>query len=116
MNICGTYFGEITSISRYPSLSQALAEALVDLIRFIEGADDGEMDADDAVKALEGVSAVAVGMSDSQRAEFLEVLGVIATAEAASGRREFLGDVLRRFWARGSGLVRPIMNVGRVLS
>ncbi|MFF2329579.1 MULTISPECIES: hypothetical protein [unclassified Streptomyces] len=39
----------------YSSLSHGLAEALVDVLWFIEGSEDEQMDPDDAVKVLEGV-------------------------------------------------------------
>ncbi|MEU6198356.1 hypothetical protein [Streptomyces sp. NPDC047061] len=40
----------------YPSLTRALAEALVDALWFVEGSEDEQMDPDDAVKVLEGVA------------------------------------------------------------
>lgn len=42
--------------SSYPSLTHALAEALVDVLWFIDGCEDEQMDPDDAVKVLEGVA------------------------------------------------------------
>lgn len=38
----------------YPHLTRALAEALVDVLWFIDGSDDEQMDPGDAVKVLEG--------------------------------------------------------------
>ena len=43
-------------MSVYPSLTRALAEALVDVLWFVEGCEDEQMDPDDAVKVLEGVA------------------------------------------------------------
>lgn len=77
-------------MSQYPSLSRALAEALVDLAWFVESADDDHMDQDDVVKALEGVGAVVDRLSDSQRGEFLQVIEAMTEAETDPGRREFL--------------------------
>jgi hypothetical protein len=77
-------------MSQYPSLTQALTEALVDLVWFIEGADDDHMDPDDAVKALEGVAVVVDRMSDGQRAELQELIETLAAAETDHRRREFL--------------------------
>jgi hypothetical protein len=79
-------------MSQYPSLTHALAEALVDLARFVESSDDEQLDQDDAVRALEGVAAVADRMSDAQRAELRQVVEAMAAAETDPGRREFLEE------------------------
>ncbi|MFD8396293.1 hypothetical protein ACFV2N_45710 [Streptomyces sp. NPDC059680] len=39
-----------------PSLTRALAEALVDVLWFVDGCEDERMDPDDAVGVLEGVA------------------------------------------------------------
>ncbi|MEV5177213.1 hypothetical protein AB0L10_40570, partial [Streptomyces flaveolus] len=57
---------------------------------FIESADEEHMDQDDAVKALEGVAAVVDRMSDSQRAEFQQMIEEMTVVETDPGRREFL--------------------------
>ncbi|MFB7420240.1 hypothetical protein ACFC18_30815 [Streptomyces sp. NPDC056121] len=44
-----------------------MAEALVDVLRFIESCDDEQMDPDDAVKVLEGVGHLVGKLSSSQR-------------------------------------------------
>ncbi|MGC9499294.1 hypothetical protein [Streptomyces sp. WG7] len=75
---------------QYPSLTHALGEALVDLVWFVEGADDEYMDQDDAVKALEGVAAMVNRLSSSQRAEFQQVIEAMTEAETDPSRREFL--------------------------
>ncbi|MFI8459442.1 hypothetical protein [Kitasatospora sp. NPDC085464] len=77
-------------MSQYPSLTRALAEALVDLAWFVESADDEHMDQDDAVKVLEGVAAMVHRLSNSQRAEFQQVIEAMTKAESDSSRREFL--------------------------
>ncbi|MFI6063468.1 hypothetical protein [Streptomyces sp. NPDC051286] len=82
--------GGITVASEYSSLAYALTEALVDMTWFIDGADDEQMDLDDAVKALEGVAAVLKQLSSDQRRDLLDVLGEMAEAETDSARREFL--------------------------
>ncbi|MFE0631398.1 hypothetical protein ACFW3D_31125 [Streptomyces sp. NPDC058864] len=76
----------------YPSLTHALAEALVDLTWFVEDADDERMDQDDALKALDGVAAVVGCMTEGQRAEFLDLLGAMKAAERDPRRRAFLED------------------------
>ncbi|MEU4119072.1 hypothetical protein AB0F71_31840 [Kitasatospora sp. NPDC028055] len=77
-------------MSQYPSLTRALADALVDLTRFVESADDDLMDQDDAVKALEGVGAVVDRLSSTQRAKFQQVIDAMTEAETDPGCRKFL--------------------------
>ncbi|MFI5774904.1 hypothetical protein ACIA74_41960 [Streptomyces sp. NPDC051658] len=43
-------------MSVYSTLSQALTEALVDVLWFVEGSEDEQIDPDDAVKVREGVA------------------------------------------------------------
>ncbi len=74
----------------YSSLTRALADALVDIAWFIDGADDEQMDPDDAVKALEGIAATLGRLSHDQRGDLLDVLGAMAEAEGDAARREFL--------------------------
>ncbi|WP_018549302.1 hypothetical protein [Streptomyces sp. LaPpAH-108] len=76
----------------YPSLVHALAEVIVDLTWFIDGADDERMDQDDAVKALDGVAAVLDRLSAGQRGELLAVIEGMAAAETDPRRRAFLRD------------------------
>ncbi len=56
-------FWEPFVTSSYPSLTHALAEALVDVLWFIDGSEDEQMDPDDAVKVLEGVAHVVSTLS-----------------------------------------------------
>lgn len=74
----------------YSSLTYALAEALVDVLRFIEGSEDEQMDPDDAVKVLEGVAHLVSTLSGDQRSELIDLLGTMAEAESDPARREFL--------------------------
>lgn len=74
----------------YSSLTRALADALVDVVWFIDGTDEDQMDPDDAVKALEGVAATLGRLSHDQRRELVDVLGAMAGAEDDPARREFL--------------------------
>lgn len=74
----------------YSSLTHALAEALVDVLWFIEGSEDEQMDPDDAVKVLEGVAHLASKLSSDQRSELIDLLGTMAEAESDPARREFL--------------------------
>jgi hypothetical protein len=81
---------EIVSMPVYPSLTRALAEALVDVLWFVEGCEDEQMDPDDAVKVLEGVAHLVTQLSSDQRSEFIDLLGSMAAEEADPSRREFL--------------------------
>ncbi|WP_371800236.1 hypothetical protein OG963_42780 [Streptomyces sp. NBC_01707] len=77
-------------MSGYPSLTCALAEALVDVLWFVEGCEDEQMDPDDAVRVLEGVAALVSHLSVDQRSEFMDLLGSMASEEKDPSRREFL--------------------------
>ncbi|MCZ0991797.1 hypothetical protein [Streptomyces diastatochromogenes] len=75
----------------YPSLTRALAEALVDVLWFVEGCEDEQMDPDDAVK-VQGVAYVVTKLSPVQRDEFLDLLGTMAREESDPSRRAFLEE------------------------
>ncbi|MCX4597090.1 hypothetical protein OG819_47990 [Streptomyces sp. NBC_01549] len=77
-------------MSVYSSLTHALAEALVDVLWFIEGSEDDQMDPDDSVKVLEGVAHLVSKLSSDQRSELIDLLGAMAEAESDPARREFL--------------------------
>ncbi|MEV5666928.1 hypothetical protein [Streptomyces flaveolus] len=77
-------------MTSYPSLTRALGEALVDVLWFIEGSEDEQMDPDDAVKVLEGVAHRVTSLSDAQRQELVELVGEMAAAETDPARRAFL--------------------------
>ncbi|MFF1560811.1 hypothetical protein [Streptomyces sp. NPDC058279] len=81
--------------SSYPSLTRALAEALVDVLWFIDGSEDEQMDQDDAVKVMEGVAHVVSTLPSDQRQELIELVGEMAAAENNPARREFL-EAFRR--------------------
>lgn len=53
----------------YSSLTRAPAEALVDVLWFVDGCEDEQMDPDDAVKALEGVAHLVTQLSSDRRAD-----------------------------------------------
>ncbi len=74
----------------YSSLTHALAEALVDVLWFVESAEDEQMDPDDAVKVMEGVAHLVSKLSSDQRNELIELLETMAEAESYPARREFL--------------------------
>ncbi|MFE9137622.1 hypothetical protein [Streptomyces sp. NPDC007355] len=74
----------------YSSLTHALAAALVDVLWFIEGSEDEQMDQDDAVKVLEGVAHLVSELSSDQRSELIDLLRTMAEAESDPARREFL--------------------------
>ncbi|WP_217143868.1 hypothetical protein [Streptomyces sp. AC627_RSS907] len=78
--------------SSYPSLTHALAEALVDVLWFIDGSADEQMDPDDAVKVLEGVAHVVSTLSNDQQHELIALLGEMAAAETNPTRRKFLEE------------------------
>ncbi|PBC93724.1 hypothetical protein BX281_1574 [Streptomyces sp. Ag82_O1-15] len=76
----------------YPSFTRALAEALVDVLWFVEGCEDEQMDPDDAVKVLEGVAHVVSKLSREQQDEFLGLLATMAREESDPSRRAFLEE------------------------
>lgn len=84
----------------YPSLPRALTEAPVDVLRFVEGCDDEQMDQDAAVRMLEWAGHLMSRLSGDQRGEFLDLLGRMAEEEAEPARRAFL-----REFPEGFGLV-----------
>ena len=71
----------------YSSLTHALAEALVDVLWFIEGSEGEQMDPDDAAKGLEGVAHLVSQLSSDQRSEWTDLLGTMAEAESDPARR-----------------------------
>lgn len=86
--------------SSYPSVTRVLAEALVDVLWFIEGSEDEQMDQDDAIKVMEGVAHTLSTLPDDQRQELVALVGEMAAAETDSARREFLDE-----FPEGFGLV-----------
>ncbi len=84
----------------YPSLTHALAEALVGTLWFVEGSEDEQMDSDDAVKVPEGVAHLFSQLSGDQRQELMDLLSEMAEAESDPARREFLAG-----FPEGFGLV-----------
>ncbi len=76
--------------SSYPSLTRALAEALVDVLRFVDGSEEEQMDQDDAVRVMEGVAHVVSALTGGQRQELVRLIGEMAAAETGPDRREFL--------------------------
>ncbi|MEJ8640630.1 hypothetical protein WKI68_02590 [Streptomyces sp. MS1.HAVA.3] len=87
--------------STYPSLTRALAEALVDVLWFIDGSEDEQMDPDDAVKVLEGVGHVVSTLPNDQRQELIELVGEMAAGETNPFRREFLEEFPEGFGLNG---------------
>ncbi|MFJ3176368.1 hypothetical protein ACIPJK_37150 [Streptomyces roseus] len=67
-----------------------MAEALVDVLWFIEGCEDEQMDPDDAVKVLEGFAHMLSTLSADQQQELIELVGEMAASETDLARREFL--------------------------
>ncbi|WP_459740139.1 hypothetical protein [Streptomyces sp. E-15] len=89
---------EIVSMpGAYPSLTRALAEALVDVLWFVEGCEDEQMDPDDAVKVLEGVAHVVSKLSREQQDELLGLLATMAREESDPSRRAFLEEFPESF-------------------
>ncbi|MEV8455370.1 hypothetical protein AB0467_25955 [Streptomyces sp. NPDC052095] len=76
--------------SPYASLTHVLAEALVDVLWFVDGSTDEQMDQDDAVKVLEGVAHLVGTLPGNRRGELAELLRTMAATEPDPGRREFL--------------------------
>ncbi|MFE2599596.1 hypothetical protein ACFXCZ_24390 [Streptomyces sp. NPDC059396] len=85
----------------FPSLTPALAQALVDVLWFVEGCEDEQMDPDDAIKVLEGVVHLVTQLTSDQRSEFIDLLGSMAAEETDPSRREFLEG-----FPEGFGLVQ----------
>lgn len=81
----------------FPSLTHALAEALVDALWFIEGCEDEQMDPDDAVKVLDGVAYVFSTLPNDQQQELIALVGEMAAAETHPARREFLEEFPEAF-------------------
>ncbi|MFG2867565.1 hypothetical protein [Streptomyces sp. NPDC048338] len=77
-----------------------MAEALVDVLWFIDGSEDEQMDQDDAVKVMEGVAHVVNTLSRDQQQELIALLGEMAAAETNPARREFLEE-----FPEGFGLI-----------
>ena len=67
-----------------------LGGGLVDVLLFIEGSEDEQMDSDDAVKVLEGFAHLVRKLSSDQRSELIGLLGTMAEAESDPARRQFL--------------------------
>ncbi|WP_343308320.1 hypothetical protein [Streptomyces sp. SID5770] len=86
--------------SSYPFLTRALAEALADVLWFIDGSEDEQMDQNEAVKVMEGVAHVVSTLSSVQQQELIALLGEMAAAETSPARREFLEE-----FPEGFGLI-----------
>ncbi|MEU4654971.1 hypothetical protein AB0G32_13665 [Streptomyces sp. NPDC023723] len=100
--LCSPTCWEIVSMpGAYASLTRALAEALVDVLWFVEGCEDEQLDPDDDVKILEGVAHVVSKLSREQQEEFLGLLTTMAREEPDPSRRAFLEE-----FPDGFGLVR----------
>ncbi|MGI3225020.1 hypothetical protein ACRJ4B_14955 [Streptomyces sp. GTA36] len=84
----------------HPSLTHALAQALVDVLWFVEGCEDEQMDPDDAVKVLEGVAHLVTQLTSDQRCNFIDLLDSMAAEESDPSRREFL-----KCFPEGLGLI-----------
>lgn len=91
----------------YSSLTHVLAGALVDVLWFIEGSEDEQMDQDDAVKVMEGVAHLVGRLSSEQRSELLDLLGTMAESESDPARREFLEGFPESFGLLDDA-VRPV--------
>ncbi|WOX20305.1 hypothetical protein [Streptomyces solicathayae] len=83
---------EVLVTSSFPSLARALAEALVDVLWFIDGSEDEQMDQDDAVKVMEGVAHAVSTLHSDQRKELIELVSEMAAAESNLARRQFLEE------------------------
>ncbi|MFJ7265028.1 hypothetical protein ACIQV2_33305 [Streptomyces globosus] len=72
------------------SLTRGLAEALIEVLWFIDGCEDEQMDQDDAVKVMEGAAHMLGALPSGQRQELIDLVGEMADAERDPARREFL--------------------------
>ncbi|MET9735176.1 hypothetical protein ABZZ79_32435 [Streptomyces sp. NPDC006458] len=77
-----------------------MTEALVDVLWFIDGSQDEQMDQDDAVKVMEGVSRVVSTLPSDQQQELIGLVEELAAAESNPARREFLEE-----FPEGFGLI-----------
>lgn len=84
-------------MSSYPSLTRALAEALIDVLWFIDISEDEQMDPDDAVKVLEGVAHLVSTLPNDQRQELIALVTEITAAETNAARRDFLKEFPESF-------------------
>ncbi|MFF8265343.1 hypothetical protein [Streptomyces virginiae] len=91
----------------YSPLTHALAGALVDVLWFVEGSEDEQMDPDDAVKVMEGVAHLVSKLSSGQRNELIELLGTMADAESDPARRQFLEGFPDGFGLLEDGVCGP---------
>ncbi|MEU6425077.1 hypothetical protein ABZ860_04205 [Microbispora sp. NPDC046973] len=73
-------------------LVPVLAGLVVDVVWFLDGCEDDEVDLDSAVQMMESVSGVLQRLPQEQRDRFLKVLRDLAEAETDPGRREFLRE------------------------
>ncbi|MFE9846638.1 hypothetical protein [Streptomyces goshikiensis] len=67
-----------------------MAEALVDVLWFIDGSEDEQMDQDDAVKVMEGFAHVVSTLPEDQRQELIALVGEMSGDENDPARRDFL--------------------------
>ncbi|MEV4949763.1 hypothetical protein [Streptomyces sp. NPDC053755] len=58
---------ETAVTSSYPSPTRALAEAVADVLWFMEGSEDEQMDQDEAVEVTEGVARAVGTLPSDQR-------------------------------------------------
>ncbi|MET8567546.1 hypothetical protein [Streptomyces sp. NPDC004783] len=91
-------------MTSYSSLTRALAEVLVDVLCFIEGSVDEQLDQDDAVKVLEGLAHRVSSLPSDQRQELVELVGEMTAAETDPARRNFLEHSRK---ASDSSTMRP---------
>ncbi|WP_432106139.1 hypothetical protein [Streptomyces sp. bgisy091] len=91
---------ETVVTSSYPSLTRALAEALADVLWYVDGSEGEQMDQDDAVKVTEGVAHLVSALPSDQRQELIALLGEMAVTETNPARRAFLEE-----FPEGFGLV-----------
>ena len=90
--------------SSYPSPTRALAEAWVDVLWFIDGSEDEQMDPDDPVKVLEGVAHLVSTPSDDPQQELIALVSAMVATETNPARRTFLEEFPEAF---GSSPSRP---------
>ncbi|MER6678066.1 hypothetical protein [Streptomyces sp. NPDC000983] len=74
-----------------------MAEALADVLWFIDGTEDDQMDQDDAVKVTEGVAHVISTLPHDQRRELIQLVEAMAAAEPDPARRAFLEEFPENF-------------------
>ncbi|MFE7464324.1 hypothetical protein ACFU6R_09475 [Streptomyces sp. NPDC057499] len=78
-------------------MAHALAEALIDVLWFVDGSEDGQMDPDDAVEVMERAAHAVGALPKDQREQLVGMVGEMAAVEPDPARRVFLEEFPESF-------------------